>query len=218
MHPEIRWLVPLGVKKWFRKLNVKHVIELAWWQSLYFHHEGHKSIDMQIQAVPAQHFSGRYGWDTNRSLWCGWVLKMKHKNDDKQIYFAGDTGYNQYDFREIGRRCGEMDLSLIPIGTYQPRAFMQSVHVNPTEAIQIHTEVKSKLSIGCHFGTFKLSNEEKKRPLFDLFMAMEARGISFDTFRALNDNPMEVAFSKWGGREVPSVTQIWNYTQISPPP
>ena len=50
-----------------------------------------------------------------------------------------------------------MDLSLIPIGAYHPRFFMREIHVNPEESVFIHQEVQSKLSIGMHWKTFKLT-------------------------------------------------------------
>ena len=59
----------------------------------------------------------------------GGVVKSPQQN----LFFAGDTGYST-NFEEIGKRYGPMDLSLIPIGAYAPRWFMQDMHVNPDEA------------------------------------------------------------------------------------
>jgi N-acyl-phosphatidylethanolamine-hydrolysing phospholipase D len=185
-YPSIRWVVPLGVKKWFTKLGIRHVTELGWWQSITWLCLGGKAAKIKVTSVPAQHYSGRYGFDTNRTLWCGWVVESEKSN--KNLYFAGDTGYNSYHFKQIGEKFGDIDLALIPIGAYLPRNFMKSVHINPMEAVRIHTEVNAKLSVGCHWGTFKLSSEERKRPLFDLFLAMESRGVPFSEFRALNPN------------------------------
>ncbi len=86
-----------------------------------------------------------------------------------------------------------MDLSLIPIGTYSPEKFMQPVHINPYEAVQIHTEVKSRFSLGMHWNTFRLSNEPLDRPPYDLYLAMQEKKLPFDTFI-----PIEIgAFVNW---------------------
>jgi L-ascorbate metabolism protein UlaG (beta-lactamase superfamily) len=49
---------------------------------------------------------------------------------DVRIYFAGDTAYADF-FRDIRRRLGPIDLALLAIGAYEPRWFMQAVHMNP---------------------------------------------------------------------------------------
>ncbi len=41
---------------------------------------------------------------------------------------------------------------------------MQPQHVDPAEAVQIHIDIKSKLSLGIHFGTFILTNEPQDEP------------------------------------------------------
>ena len=46
------------------------------------------------------------------------------------MFFAGDTGYSQ-DSKDIGEQLGSMDISLIQIGAYAPRWFMQDMYVNP---------------------------------------------------------------------------------------
>lgn len=38
---------------------------------------------------------------------------------------------------------------------------MEPQHVNPAQAVDIHKKVKSKNSIGVHWGTFQLSLEVK---------------------------------------------------------
>lgn len=62
-------------------------------------------------------------------------------------------------FKEIGKKYGSFDVSLIPIGAYEPRFMMAMSHVDPEEAVQIHLDVESKKSIAVHWGTFALANE-----------------------------------------------------------
>ena len=45
-------------------------------------------------------------------------------------------------------------------GAYCPRYFMSSQHVDPEQAFQIHKDLKSKLSIGIHWGTFPMGSTE----------------------------------------------------------
>lgn len=146
------FLVPLGVKQWFLNSGIDSVTEMGWWD---------KSgvAEWTVHAVPTQHFSGRGLVDRNRTLWAGWVLKQ----DDFTLYFAGDTGYSP-GFKEIGEMYGPMDLSLIPIGAYKPRWFMNPIHVDPEEAVRIHKDVKSRFSVGMHWGTFVLADEDMDEP------------------------------------------------------
>lgn len=174
LYPNICWWVPLGVKKWFLRLGITQVKELGWWESA--SHDG-----LEFTAVPAQHFSGRTPKDTWKSLWMGWVVESKQK----RFYFVGDTGYNPFDFKAIGKRWTHMDLSLIPIGSYLPKKFMSPVHIDPFHAVQIHREVFSQKSIGMHWRTFNLSDEEAFRPPYDLFLAMKEHGVDPLTFLAI---------------------------------
>lgn len=177
LYPNIQWWVPLGVKKWFTSLGITKVKELSWWESF-----DHDSI--RFTAVPTQHFSGRSFKDLDASLWSGFVVESLNPNG-KRFYFVGDTGYNPFDFKEIGKKWLSMDLSLIPIGTYVPRKFMSPVHINPFEAVQIHKEVFSKKSIGMHWKTFRLSDEEEFRPAYDLVQALQKEKIRPTDFLAL---------------------------------
>ncbi len=178
-YPKIKWFVPAGVAKWFRKLGIKNVEELAWWNEAEFKKRG---IKAKVTAVPTQHFSGRFPLDFNRSLWVGFVLDIEAGKKKKRLYFTGDTGYNSVDFKQIGKKFKSIDLSLIPIGTYEPMTFMKPVHVDPNAAVKIHKEVHSKLSVGMHWKTFNLSDEPLDRPPYDLYRAMKRAKLDPTTF------------------------------------
>ena len=167
------WL-PEGLSSWFRRRGIDHCHEMAWWQSASL------SDGLEIHAVPAQHFAARTPFDRNRTHWCGWVLRSPART----IYFAGDTGYCPT-FREIGERFGGFDLAMIPIGAYRPRWIMQPIHVDPNEAVQIHLDVRSRQSVACHWGTFRLTDEPLNEPPVVLQKALAGRGLLPDQFRTL---------------------------------
>ena len=98
--------------------------------------------------------------------------------------FAGDTAYGPF-FREIGQRLGPIDLALLPIGAYEPRWFMQAVHMNPAEAVQAHLDLGASESIGMHFGTFQLTTEGIDEPLRALEAARQVHDIPASRFRTL---------------------------------
>jgi len=149
--------------------------ELDWWQFRDVPGLG------RVTSVPAQHFSARTLWDRNRTLWAGFVVESAGLT----IYFAGDTGYSPL-FGEIGRRFPRIDLALIPIGAYEPRWFMQPVHVNPEEAVRIHRDIGARRSFGMHFGTFQLTDEGVDEPLAALARARAALGVSAEAFGVLD--------------------------------
>lgn len=175
LQKDLIFIVPCGLKNWFLKnLGDVTVFELDWW-------EKKKINEVTFIATPAQHFSGRSLFDRDRSLWMGIICEIK----GKRFYFAGDTGYNSFHFKKIGEAFGSIDLSLLPIGAYLPRGFMAPVHINPKEAVTIHKEVNSYLSVGGHFGTFKLSKEALEQPPYDLFLALNEEKLSWENFRIL---------------------------------
>jgi L-ascorbate metabolism protein UlaG (beta-lactamase superfamily) len=171
-HPRI--VVPLGVRAFLEQQSLRGAEEVDWWDLVTV------NKDIQIQAVPAQHFSGRGFLDRDATLWCGYVLKTPKGN----IYFAGDTGYNPVTFKEIGTRCGPMKISFIPIGAYRPQWFMAPIHVSPEDAMRIHSDVRSETSIAMHYGTFALSDEGQDEPLNDLKAAMGRSDLDKERFLA----------------------------------
>jgi L-ascorbate metabolism protein UlaG (beta-lactamase superfamily) len=169
--PEAAIVTTLGVGRYLsRRANFT---ELDWWEST-------RIGGATITAVPAQHFSARTPWDKNTSLWCGFVVSV----DGVTFYFAGDSGYSPQ-FAGIGARLPRIDVALIPIGAYEPRWFMQPMHMNPDEAVRAHLDVRARVSVGMHFGTFQLTDEAIDEPVAALARARETRDISPAAFRVL---------------------------------
>jgi L-ascorbate metabolism protein UlaG (beta-lactamase superfamily) len=148
--------------------------ELDWWQSA-------TAGAAEITCVPAQHFSARTPWDRDRTLWSGFVVRV----DGVTIYFAGDTGYSPQ-FAAIAAACPPIDVALLPIGAYEPRWFMEPVHMNPEEAVRAHLDVGSRASVGMHFGTFQLTDEAIDEPLRALERARAGHGVKAEAFRVLD--------------------------------
>lgn len=170
------FIVPLGVKEYLSKEGITQIYELDWQQF-------YAMPEIQITSVPAQHFSGRGLLDRDRSLWCGYIIEYPAK----KFYFAGDTGYHPTLFKEIGSTHGPFDLSLIPIGAHKPQWFMSPVHCSPAEAVLIHQETRSSLSIGMHFGTFPLADEGQDEPVSELKTALHVSGIDPAAFICLQE-------------------------------
>jgi L-ascorbate metabolism protein UlaG (beta-lactamase superfamily) len=152
-HPR-KIVTPLGVKEFLDQEKISGVEQMDWWNEITL------SDKVKVQAVPAQHFSGRGTLDRDATLWCGYMLTTSFG----QIY----TGYNENTFREIGERFQNIKLSIIPIGAYKPRWFMSPIHVDPEEAVKIHLEVRSGVSIASHFGTFPLADDGSDDPKKEL--------------------------------------------------
>lgn len=173
-HHNPLFITPLGNEPLLKSMGAKKITELDWWQSYKV-----ENSDVVITLVPAQHWSARGVFDKNKALWGGFVLQ----NNKLKIYFAGDTGYGPL-FSQIKDRLGPMDLSILPIGAYEPRWFMKTQHMNPEEAVKAHLDLNSRFSIGTHFGTFQLTDEGIDDPKTALAKALDERKISRSDFIA----------------------------------
>jgi L-ascorbate metabolism protein UlaG (beta-lactamase superfamily) len=167
-------VTPLGNAALVRSTGIRRVEELDWWQAA-------ASLPFSIAMTPALHFSARTAFDRNRALWGGFVLTV----GDARLFFAGDTGYAPF-FRDIRQRLGPIDLALVPIGAYEPRWFMQAVHMNPAEAVQAHLDLAASRSIGMHFGTFQLTTEGIDDPPRALAEARRERDVPAAQFSSLD--------------------------------
>ena len=166
-------ITPIGNGALVKSTGLRKVEELDWWQDA-------KTSTLPLTLTPAHHFSARTPFDRNRALWGGFTIAVAHR----RIYFAGDSAYAPF-FREVRRRFGPIDLALLPIGAYEPRWFMQAVHMNPAEALQAHLDLEASESIAMHFGTFQLTTEGIDEPIRALEQARLAHHVQPSAFRAI---------------------------------
>ncbi|XP_038068617.1 N-acyl-phosphatidylethanolamine-hydrolyzing phospholipase D-like [Patiria miniata] len=199
---DLRWFVPSGMKSWFTRAGVEDVVELIWWEDTcnYIQLGRDTSTRVRFFFTPAQHWSMRNGIDTNKSLWGSWSIL----GPNNRFFFAGDTGYCSNVFKEIGQKFGPFDVAAIPIGAYKPKALLSPQHVDPSEAVQIHSDIQARHSVGIHWGTFELGKEHYLAPREDLKKALEkARldGHNIDFFTLQHGETMLLADKKTGNRE-----------------
>ena len=177
LHTGAHWMVPLGLVPLLRHVGVREITELGWWDEATIG-------EARIACTPARHFSARGLADRMRTLWCGWTVRAAGHS----LYFAGDTAYHP-DFAAIGERFGPFDIVLIPIGAYDPRWFMQRVHVDPEEAVRAYLDVSGEnldsngasrsphIALGIHWGTFRLTDEPMDEPPKRALAAWRAAGL-----------------------------------------
>lgn len=159
------FFVPLGLRAWLEaEAGVRDVVELDWWQTAAFR-------GLTIACTPAQHSSGRSLHDQNRRLWSSWSVLGRQR----RFFFAGDTGYYP-GFQEIGGRFGPFDVAAIPIGGYGDWDSHPN-HVNPEEAVQLFEDVRGRLLVPMHWGTFALNRESFREPPARLFREALRRGL-----------------------------------------
>jgi len=145
-------IVPQRLGRWFRRRGFKHVSELGWWESTT---EG----PLRVTLVPSRHWSRRRVWDTNKTLWGGYIIEL----DGIRLYHAGDSGW--FDgFAQIGERFPGILAAMLPVGSYSPAWFMEPHHLNPEQALQAFFDVGARHMVAMHWGTFKLTDEPLAEP------------------------------------------------------
>jgi N-acyl-phosphatidylethanolamine-hydrolysing phospholipase D len=162
-HPT--FFVPLGLRAWLLERGVHEVVELDWWQR-------HTYRGLTFVATPAQHGSGRTLTDQNLRLWSSWAVLGR----DRRFFFAGDTGYTP-GLAEIGKRLGPFDVAAIPIGGYSAYGAHHPNHVSPEEGVQLFEDVRGRLLVPMHWGTFALNREPFREPPDRLLAEALRRGL-----------------------------------------
>ena len=162
------FLVPLGLKRWFANNGMMRVEELDWWQE-------HEHRGLRFVCVPAQHFSQRTMWDRDTRLWASWAVL----GPTRRLYFGGDSGY--FDgFKAAGERLGPFDLAALAIGAYLPPEIMRFTHTTPEQAVQAAEDLRARVLLGIHWGTFDLADEPLGEPPVRMLAEARRRGIGPD--------------------------------------
>ncbi|PRY85136.1 L-ascorbate metabolism protein UlaG (beta-lactamase superfamily) [Mongoliibacter ruber] len=154
-HPKAKFLTGLGLKKVIKSWTEGQEIQEAGWYQQY-------QIDktaINITYVPSRHWSKRWLWDDNKSLWGGFYFQTPQQ----KIYFMGDSGKGPH-FEDIKNTLGAPDFCLMGVGAFRPEWFMNQSHISPTDAIDAFNVMEGKFFIPMHFGTFDLSDEPRMEP------------------------------------------------------
>jgi L-ascorbate metabolism protein UlaG (beta-lactamase superfamily) len=122
-----------------------------------------------VVAVPSRHFGGRLPlvWTSGH---VGYVL-----SGTTCIYFAGDTGFDEALFREIGRRFA-IDLAILPIaGAVFP--WFRPNHMNADDALRALECLGANQLLPMHYATYPASFEPAGAPLARLREESNRRGV-----------------------------------------
>lgn len=154
LNPFVTMLVPVGDKAWFDAQGFVGASEHFWWDEI------KDDTGLKFTFLPAKHWSQRGLFDKNKSLWGSWMIEF----DGFKCYFAGDTGWGSH-FSLIGQMFKSIDVALMPIGPNEPRAWIKHAHINAEEAGQAFLQLKARLFVPMHWGTFRLGMDRFKEPV-----------------------------------------------------
>ncbi|MBF0589990.1 MAG: MBL fold metallo-hydrolase, partial [Magnetococcales bacterium] len=148
-----RFIVPLGVGAHLRHWGIDptKITELAWWASTDLN-------GVTLTATPAHHFSGRRLTGGNRTLWAGWAIAGR----SERLFFSGDSGYFP-GFKEIGKRLGPFDLTMLECGAYNDA--WADIHMMPEETAQAHLDLGGKTLLPIHWARFDLALHHWTEPV-----------------------------------------------------
>lgn len=161
--------MPLGMAELLTRWGVceNKLTEFDWWQSL-------PVGPLTLACTPSQHFSGRGIQDSNRSLWCSWVLQ----SPTMKLFFSGDSGY--FDgFARIQKVFGGFDWVCMEAGAYD--RFWPSVHMHPDESFQAFIDLRGVHLLPIHNGTFDLSFHPWYEPFERIYHLARQKNVSLST-------------------------------------
>lgn len=155
-------VVPHGVGNLVYDLGFKKIHEMQWWEEIKF-------PGIHVTFTPVKHWGARVLTDRQRG-YGGYVIKLGKRT----IFHCGDSAYFE-GFKEIGERLSP-EIALLPIGAYKPISFREH-HMSPEEALKAFVELKSKVFVPMHWGTYRLSYEALYEPPQRLMKAAIQAGL-----------------------------------------
>lgn len=151
--PGARLVFPEGVEEFLPRYNFPlERLRMATEDSGSVIGETRTIAGMTVTTVRSRHWGGRYGLDGllwSNGGYTGFVVQYQGLT----VYFAGDTGYDQETFVEIGQSF-KIDLACIPIGPATvPDSIGSSSHVYPLGALRIFEDLHARFMLPIHYGT-----------------------------------------------------------------
>ncbi len=139
--------------KYLKNCNFTNVVKFSHWETKNFYNES-----IKITSVPAYHRKTLPWGPIGTSG--GFVIESSKHN----IYFAGDTAFEEKLFRDIAAKF-RIDILLMPVGAYSPRWMLKYEHTNPEEALETMRILEAKKMIPIHWGSFMFALDTPKRPI-----------------------------------------------------
>ncbi len=159
---EVTFVVPLAVGRHLEKWGVKpnNIIELDWWQSTTIN-------TVELTAAPANHNSGRTGFDSNSTLWASWAIK----GVTGSLFYSGDTAYDAH-FKQIGEQLGPFDLAFVEVAANVKQGKGYPVenwgHMQARHTAQAFLDLNAKRLMPVHWSTYELFAHRWDEPMQDL--------------------------------------------------
>ncbi len=151
---------PLGNVTWLLTRGFNKAKEFTWWDETTI---TKNNTSLRITFLPAEHWTGRGLWDTNRSLWGSWMITYNNTN----IYFAGDTAWGSH-FTAINQKFGPLLAAMLPISPYQPRTLLDECHLDAPQSIQALAALDAQHMFPMHWGTFMFGTDSFLGPIEQL--------------------------------------------------
>ncbi|WP_139159049.1 MBL fold metallo-hydrolase [Vibrio sonorensis] len=166
----VEFYVPLGVGRHLENWGVapQQIKEFDWWESA--------NVDgVELTATPANHNSGRKGFDANTTLWCSWVIR----SDKHSVFYSGDTAYDTH-FKQIGDKFGSFDLAFIEVAANVKEGKGYPVenwgHMQAKHTMQAYVDLNADMLFPVHWSTYELFAHRWDEPINDLIAESEKTG------------------------------------------
>jgi len=150
-------VVPMGAAGWVSGLGFARVIELS------------PGADIDIRGVQITAAATSHG-DHELARGLAYVVR----GDGPSAFLCGDSGYFS-GFADIGERFAP-DVAALPIGGFLPASFRQR-HMSPLDALYAFEDLRARLLVPIHHGSFALSYEQLDEPARWLTELASARGV-----------------------------------------
>ena len=130
---------------------------------------------VNVAVTRNHHWGSRWFTDRNRALWSSFVVTLPSGGN---LFFAGDTGLGDGKWPAEAAALGPIRLALIPIGAFrfEPGQMVSGSHIGPIDAARVFHRLGASTAIPIHWGTFRLSYEQRDTPPKMLELALRCAG------------------------------------------
>jgi L-ascorbate metabolism protein UlaG (beta-lactamase superfamily) len=161
-----RFVVPLGIGAHLEAWNIApdQITDLDW-------HERAEIRGLTFVALPARHYSGRNPLRADETFWASWAIL----GPTRRVFFSGDSGYFE-EFAKTGETYGPFDVALVKIGASDET--WVDIHMRPEDAARTAADVRARLFIPVHWGTFNLGYHAWNEPPMRAIAAAKTASIA----------------------------------------